>query len=183
MTTAGIVLAAGAGTRFHGDTHKLLAPFGDSTVIETAVRNAVVAGLDEVIVVTGAVDLPVLGDVTRVSNPRWVDGMATSLQAGLRAAAGHHAVVVGVGDQPGVPAEAWRLVAAATATPIAAASYAGQRGSPVRLASDIWSELPRTGDEGARVLMRDRPDLVTEVPCPGSGADVDTLEDLRRWSS
>lgn len=185
MTTAAVVLAAGGGARFVGATHKLLAGTGDGrTVVERAVAAAVAAGLDQVYVVLGAVELPPLPDgATAVRNPRWAEGQATSLQAGIAAAAGHDAVVVGLGDQPGVPAEAWRLVAAATATPIAVATYGGQRANPVRLAAEVWPLLPTAGDEGARPLLRRRPELVTEVPCPGSGDDVDTLEDLQRWSS
>lgn len=181
-----MVLAAGAGTRFAGPTHKLLAPLADGRrLVDHAIAAAVAAGIGPVYVVTGAVDLDDLPDGTTVlANPRWADGIATSLAVAIGAARrdGHDAVVVGLGDQPAIDPDAWRLVAAATATPIAVATYDGRRGNPVRLAADAWPELPTTGDEGARALFRRRPDLVTEVPCPGSGVDVDTVEDLRRWS-
>ena len=166
-----------------GTAHKLLVEVGGATLVERAVASAVAAGFDDVYLVHGAVVLPAMEGVTFVENPRWAEGQATSLQAGIAAAAGHDAVVVGLGDQPGVAPEAWRLLAAATATPIAVATYGGQRANPVRLAAEVWPLLPGTGDEGARSLLRERPELVTEVPCPGSGADVDTVEDLGRWSS
>jgi len=149
-----------------------------------AVEHAVDSGL-ETVVVEGAVDLSGVlpATVRRVRNERWAGGQATSLQVALATAGegGHEAVVVGLGDQPLVPSLAWAALAAADA-PIAVATYDGVRGNPVRLAASVWPLLPAAGDEGARTLMRQRPELVTGVACPGDPADVDTMEDLARWS-
>ena len=191
MTTAAIVLAAGGGSRFiasGGDRHKLLAPYLGRTVVEWSIDAAAAANLDATYVVRGATDLPVpplAADAVRfVRNDRWREGMATSLQVGITRARrdGHAAVVVGLGDQPLVQSEAWRRLAGASTSPLAVATYQGKRGNPVRLSSMVWPLLPTVGDEGARVVMRRRPDLVVEVPCPGRSADIDTVDDLDEWS-
>jgi CTP:molybdopterin cytidylyltransferase MocA len=139
-------------------------------------------------VVTGAVDLhaAVPEGVEVLPNPRWADGQATSLQVAIDAAgrAGLDAVVVGLGDQPLIPAAAWRAVTAADPEPpVAVASYRGQRRNPVRLTRAVWELLPTDGDEGARVLIRDRPELVQAIPCDGDPADVDTVDDLSRLTA
>jgi molybdenum cofactor cytidylyltransferase len=191
VTVAAVLLAAGGGSRFTasgGSGHKLLAPYLGRTVVEWSIDSAVAAHLDATYVVRGAVELPLpslaAGQVRFVRNDRWRDGMATSLQAGITRARrdGHAAVVVGLGDQPLVQPEAWRRLARAARTPLAVATYEGVRGNPVRLSSLVWPLLPRSGDEGARLVMRRRPDLVTEVPCPGRSADIDTVGDLDEWS-
>jgi len=184
VTIAALVLAAGEGSRFAGEAHKLVASFRGRPLWTWAVDAAVDAELDATYVVTGAVDLPLGNGVRVVRNDAWPDGQATSLARGIEAvrAAGHDAVVVGLTDQPFVRAEDWRAVASSTATPIAVASFEGERRPPVRLAAAVWPMLPQTGDEGARTLLRERPDLVTEVPCTGQPVDIDTLEDLERWS-
>ena len=184
MTTAAVILAAGAGSRWTGPTPKLLAPFRGHTVLEWSLTHALEAGLDETIVVVGGADVraALTADVHVVVNGVWDRGQSTSLRAGVLAAGrhGHDAVVVGLGDQPLVGTEAWRLVAAA-AGPIAVATFAGRRRPPVRLDAEVWSLLPRRGDRGARGLLRSRPELVREVPCPGEPADIDTPTDLARY--
>lgn len=180
MSVVAALLAAGAGSRFEGPTHKLLAPFRGRRVVDWAYEHAAASGLP-LVVVTGAVTD--LGLPDQVHNDRWAEGMATSLQVAVTwaEAAGADGVVIGLGDQPLIDPEAWRLVAA-THAPIAVATYGGERGNPVRLDRAVWPLLPATGDVGARKLAREREDLVVEVACPGDPADVDRLEDLEQWS-
>ncbi len=183
-----MVLAAGGGTRFRAGpdaAHKLLADWSGRPLVWWAVSSALAAGLDRTWVVTGAVDLGgVLPDGTEtLSNPAWAEGQASSLRVAVSKARleGLDAVVVGLGDQPLVSSGAWQAVARCV-SPIAVATYDGARRNPVRLSAGVWDLLPRNGDHGARSVIRDRPDLVMEVPCQGDPADVDTREDLERWN-
>lgn len=185
MATAGILLAAGGGTRFAGPEHKLRAEVSGQPVVTHAFNALAASGLPVLAVVTGAVALDDLipSGVVLIHNPEWAQGQATSLACAVAwaKASGFDALVVGLGDQPGVTAESWRAVAAADTTPIAIATYDGRRGHPVRLHRDLWDRLPTEGDAGARALIAASPELVTEVPCAGEPADVDTVEDLARW--
>ena len=164
----------------------MLAQLDGKALIRWAIEPAQQADLP-VYVVTGGADLTGwLDDVIEVSNDDWRSGLAASLRSGVLAASehGHDAVVVGLADQPALSVEAWRSVASATTTPIAVATYDGKRGHPVRIGAEVWDALPRAGDEGARLLMRDRPELVTEVPCrSGNSRDIDTAEDLDQFNS
>jgi CTP:molybdopterin cytidylyltransferase MocA len=186
VSIAGVILAAGAGTRFGGPGEKLLTVARGRPLVGWAIAPVLEAGLDEVIVVSGAADL---GDVvpegvTLLRNDEWQLGQATSLGVALDwcQRQGHAAAVVGLGDTPGLTSSAWRTVAAAPGGPIVVATYGGKRGHPVRLDAAVWTLLPTSGDEGARSLMSRRPELVAEVACEGTTTDIDTEEDLRRWS-
>ena len=185
MTIAAIVLAAGAGTRFAGDTHKLRAPFRGLTVVQHALGAALEASLDATYIVTGAVELRDLipDGVILVENHSWELGQATSLRAGVYIAEndGHDAVVIGLGDQPLVGSESWRAVAEADGD-LVTAVYRGRRSPPVKLGAAIWPLLPSSGDAGARMLMQMRPEQVREVSCAGESVDFDTVQDLEAWS-
>jgi len=193
VSQAAVVLAAGGGSRWDGDGHKLLAEVDGRPLAAHALAAAADAGLDELVVVTGAVDLTgvlagVLHEALPVTvkvlhNERWAEGQAGSLGLAVAhaVAVGHDAVVVGLADSPGVPTEAWRAVAAVEAE-LAVATFAGRRRPPTLIGRSLWGQLPQAGDQGARDLLDERPDLVVEVPCPGDPADVDTMEDLWRWT-
>ncbi len=187
MPRVAALLAAGDGSRFHGPTHKLLAAWNGRSVWDRSLDHARSAGFDHVIVVTGAVALPVPEGVEHRPNPQWHLGQATSVIVAIEAAAalGADAVTIGLADQPFVSTSAWQQVADAPPDcRIVIAEYDGRPGPhPVRLGAEVWPLLPRDGDEGARSLLRLYPTWVCRIPCLGSGADIDTVEDLDRWKS
>ena len=166
--TVPILLAAGAGSRFTGAGHKLDATIAGRSVAQRAIAAALESGVGPLLVVTGANPITLPDGATEVLNPDWAAGQMTSVRRGIDAARelGATAVVIGLADQPFVTAEAWRAVAAST-SPIAVATYDGRRGNPVRLHESVWHLLPESGDEGARALIRVRPDLVEQIPCRG----------------
>ena len=185
-TTLGVLLAAGAGSRFTGSHHKLLAPLKGAPVVSYALSAMVTAGYDECIAITGSVPLTGLLDgVTEVHNPDWSSGQRSSVLTAIAYAQEHgfESIVVGLGDQPFIPTEAWQAVANAD-SPIAIATYDGVRGNPVKLSSTVWDLFRSTEgdpDTGARDLIRLHPELVREVACKGNSADIDTTEDLSTW--
>ena len=136
-------------------------------------------------VVTGSADLSAVvpDGATVLHNELWSDGQAGSIRLAVEHArrVGHEAIVVGLADMPGIPAEAWRAVADAPGS-LVVATFDGQRRPPTKVGRRYWSELPEAGDTGARFLLAARPFDVLEVACPGDPADVDTVEDLGQWN-
>lgn len=189
------LLAAGAGSRFDGPDHKLRVLVGGRPLWHHALLAACSGGHDLVVVVGGAVDLGPLPDlpddappVVVVANEHWLQGQAGSVRVAVGFAEAHDAahLTVGLADQPGIGAEAWRTVRLADpACPIVVADYPGGRGPhPVRFDSTLFATLRELdGDDGARSLLRAHPEWVCAVQCVGSGTDIDTQEDLRRWNS
>jgi CTP:molybdopterin cytidylyltransferase MocA len=183
---AGVLLAAGEGSRLGGP--KALVEVAGRRLVDRGVALLRDGGTAPVVIVTGAVDVPLLGVIT-VHNPDWRSGMGSSLAAGLGALPDTcAAAVIALVDQPLIgPGVVQRLTAAyLDGAEIAVASYDGRLRNPVLLARDEWAGVLAlaTGDVGARPYLQAHPDRVTAVECGDIGRpdDVDTPEDLARVS-
>ncbi|MGB3439613.1 MAG: nucleotidyltransferase family protein [Actinophytocola sp.] len=186
MTVAGLLLAAGAGTRY--GMPKALVRHQGRLFVEHAADVLHAGGCAPVVVVLGALAEDVRGTAelsgsSLVDNPDWASGMGSSLRAGLAALAATdcESVLVLPVDTPGITAGAVRrFVALSSPAALARATYDDVPGHPVLIGRDRWAAVSElaTGDEGARpYLARHR---VAAVPCQdvAHGADVDRPEDL-----
>jgi molybdenum cofactor cytidylyltransferase len=179
----GLVLAAGAGTRF-GERSKLLADLDGRPLLEHAVAaQCAVSELERVAVVIGAAAEEILARVDfmraeTVVCPDWSEGQSASLRCGiefLTRSAEVTRVIVTLGDQPRVsPALIARFVHEAPGT---RAVYDGVPGHPVVLGPvQLRALAGLRGDLGAREVLKGGP----TIECGDSSAvsDVDTPEDL-----
>ena len=191
---AAIVLAAGASTRL-GRPKQLLTIEGESLLWRTA-RLAIEAGFSPVIVVLGSnaeqfeSQLRDLA-VRTVSNPKWPEGMASSLKCGLDAIEKLKPVpanlLILVCDQPKLSLSILQALLnkhRSMNAQITASRYAGIRGVPAIFSRAIFAELTAlNGDQGARRVIARDPLRVEEVDFPGGDDDIDTPDDLQNAQS
>ena len=183
-----IVLAAGCSSRM-GTRNKLLLEWTDGRpVIRHVVENAIASGAGPVIVVTGheagRVAAALAGCACRlVENPRYREGMATSLQAGFAAAleAGASGAFVMLGDMPLVgPGTISAVAAQAAADPdrIVEPRAGGAPAHPVWLPARLGNAIAALdGDSGARKLAKtDRLGSVIVDVAADAATDIDTEE-------
>jgi CTP:molybdopterin cytidylyltransferase MocA len=185
VTVAGLVLAAGAGSRF--GQPKATVTIDGVRLVDRAAGLLATGGCEPVLVVSGAVRLEVAG-ATVIHNDDWASGMGSSLRIGLAAMPPEAtAAAVLLVDTPALGTESVRRLLAAhrAGATLAVATYDGQRGHPVLLGREHWPGVAAqaTGDAGARRYLTGRPG-VAEVDCTGTGdpTDVDVPETLRSLS-
>ena len=197
VPVAGLVLAAGAGSRYGTPKALVVDPSGEPWLVR-AVLALVNGGCDPVLVVLGAAgteaeellrthadrfDRP---DRLRVLHAdRWADGLSASVAAGLDGLGAMDDQVVAVAMVPvDVPDLTDRTVARliggspgeVAAGTLRQAEFAGRPGHPVLIGREHWAPLRATlaGDTGARPYLVAH--HVQLVPCDdlGTGVDVDT---------
>ncbi|MGC5224075.1 nucleotidyltransferase family protein [Micromonospora sp. DT81.3] len=183
----GLVLAAGAGTRYGGPKALARTAGGDPWVTR-AVRMLVAGGCADVLVAVGAdadaarMLVPVGARVVVVEE--WADGVSATLRVALAAASGFDAVLITPVDTPDAPAEAARrvleagLAAASAPDALARAVYRGHPGHPVLVGSAHWSALAGdlSGDRGAAGYLETHGAVAVECGDLWSGADIDVRE-------
>lgn len=196
MRVAGLLLAAGAGSRYGGP--KALARDADGTAwLTRSVGVLRGAGCDPLVVVLGASadeasallaeatpDDGAEHDLAVVRCDDWTQGMGASLRAGLQHLADAPedvaAALVHLVDLPDVgPEVAARLVVGATGPQdLARASYVGEPGHPVLLGRDHWADVATSarGDRGARDHLATHPHRLVECGDLAGGRDRDTPE-------
>lgn len=184
-SVCGIVLGAGASKRLGRPKQTL--PLGDTTLLGWVLRSVEASTLERVVVVLGgaadetrAALVPTRAEL--VSNQAYATGCASSLLAGLDAAAHCDAAMLVLGDMPGVDASLidqvrhdWEEHRPA----MAVTSYRGQLGHPLVIAAEAFGDLAGLrGDKAVWKLLEADPARARRVavdrPLP---LDVDTWDD------
>jgi molybdenum cofactor cytidylyltransferase len=187
VKAAGVVLAAGESKRL--GTPKQLLEWEGKPFIRVAAEKALKAGLEPVVVVTGAHQNAVEQEirdleVDLVHNPKWKEGQSTSVRAGLNSLPeGVGAVIFFLVDQPKVPVNFIETLVdthARTLAPILVPMVDHKRNNPVLFDQITFKDFSDIeGDAGGRqVFSRYQ---VTWVPWVDSSVflDVDTMEDYQ----
>jgi molybdenum cofactor cytidylyltransferase len=182
-SVGGLILAAGEGRRF-GAT-KQLADLHGRPLLEYAL--AAMTGIAPRVVVLGHAAEEIrarvdLHGAAAVVCDDWASGQAASLRCGLAALASCDAVVVVLGDMPGVTAAAVAAVIAAAGDEDAVrATYDGRPGHPVLLRRPLLDRAGELrGDAGFRDLLDSATVREVEIGGLADPADIDTREELAR---
>jgi molybdenum cofactor cytidylyltransferase len=189
-----LVLAAGLSRRM-GGPNKLLQPYRGRPLLAHALRIAEEFEFRDRVAVTGRDSAQVQAlaetfNVRCVFNPRFAEGLGTSVAAGARALGPDiNGVFIALGDMPEIDPDVYfALAKKLTRHSIILPLHRGSRGHPVLFCASYISELSAlSGDEGARSLLRRHADRIAAVETanPGVLRDIDTREDfetLHRFS-
>jgi molybdenum cofactor cytidylyltransferase len=188
-----LLLAAGSSSRL-GRSKQLVSIKGQPLLLKS-MNAAIETGIENIIVVLGANEeahRQVIKDtgIHMVVNTDWKKGMGNSLKAGLsyllQQTPRAEAVITMVCDQPLINSDHLiKLVSEykSSESVIVASFYQGVAGVPVLFDRTLFSELLLLPDDaGAKKIIQQHSHLVKTVPFPGGEIDIDTEDDLRKFS-
>ncbi len=183
MNIGAVVLAAGEGRRFGGN--KLLAKIQGKPIIVRVLE--ALSDVERVVIVGKyALELlPLLKDEIVIYNPRWEEGMSTSLKLGVQFFYNKQGIIVALGDMPFITRSIVANIISAYKEECEAVIpiHEGKQGNPVLLSKKIYDKvLELKGDVGARYILKE-----LKNPCyveEGKEVliDIDTPTDLASFS-
>lgn len=184
--TAIIILAAGDSTRL--GRPKQLLKFNGKTLLQHTIDEALEANTGPVILVLGNIFSEFVRDdnakIDIVANPRWHEGMSTSIHFGLKQAIKYEStenVLITVADQPFISASIFRELEVQNiryGASIAASNYCDTVGVPALFNKLYFPDLlSLKGDEGAKKLLNIHQTKLSLVSFEQGAVDIDTESD------
>lgn len=195
MNKIGIIILAAGESKRMGSPKQLLDIDGKSLIRRTA-EVALATDCYPVVLVIGAnkaqiapeiIDLP----LTVIDNPKWYEGMASSVKMGLvglyMTYKDVEAVIILVCDQPYLSVSLLERMVEIYQTrkaPIVACKYGAQVGVPALFDRKLFEELLNlTGDKGAKPVLMNHLDEAHLITFEAGSIDLDTLEDYQKYLS
>ena len=189
-----IILAAGSSSRF-GKVKQLL-QFNNKTLIQHVIDEAINAGAEPVIVITGAnaheVSKGINNDeVEIVFNKDWKQGMASGIVTGLKKAITLNndidKVIITVCDQPFVSSSLFQQLYQRqneSVKHIVACAYADTIGTPALFTQKYFKALlSLKGEQGAKKILKANKEDVATIGFPQGVIDIDKKEDYESFLS
>jgi molybdenum cofactor cytidylyltransferase len=188
---AGILLAAGSGTRYGGD--KLLHRLPDGTPLAVAAAVNLRPACDRMVAVLRPEQEELAALLIEVGCEiivcrESIGGMGYSLAAGVQATNNASAWIVALGDMPLIRSTTHQAVAERlrSGASLVASEYRGRRGHPVGFSGEWFDQLiAMTGDQGGRTILEQNREALILCPVddPGATQDFDYKEDLKNIPS
>ena len=186
-----LVMAAGTSSRMKGI--KQLLPWGESTLLENALKNANASKAQRVLTVLGAYKKEILGSISLgkqdyVYNPNWKSGLGNSIACGTRhlldSDKEYKGILVLLADQPLIDYRYLdTLITQFLDSPnsIVATDYGNRVGVPAVFAATHFKELLQLGaDFGAKEIIKAHSNEVLKISADGKELDIDTQEEYER---
>lgn len=186
-----LVMAAGTSSRMKGI--KQLLPWGESTLLENALKNANASKAQRVLTVLGAYKSEILSAISMgiqdyVYNPNWKSGLGNSIACGTRHLLDtnkeYNGILVLLADQPLIDFSYLdTLITQFQKSPhsIVATDYGNRVGVPAIFDAMYFKDLLQLrSDYGAKEIIKAHGNEVLKIAADGKELDIDTPEEYER---